>query len=443
MVPPSIPVYGNGLGETTFTRPSLGTDHYILRGANVLDAEHDFTANTDVLIDRGQIVDVRRGVRDEGAVSFDAQGLWIVPGLIDCHAHVTMSSIDPYDSLRQPITLWALRAAAVAGRTLRSGVTYARDAGGADRGLKAAITSGLVDGPRLQISVIMLSATGGHADGFLVGPGVDASAWYETPDYLGRPSPLVDGVDEMRRRVRQLIRAGADWIKLCATGGLASEFDEPDGPDLAADEILEAVFEAGRHGRSVMAHCYGGRGLDHAVRAGVRSIEHGAFLTEDQCAEMAVLGCWLVPTRSALLDDVEQARAQRFSPAVNEKTLRLEPVLDEYVAMARSAGVRIAIGTDGIEDRRQARVVDEMRALLQAGLGVSEVLAAATTEAAELCGISKEAGRIARGRRADLVIVDQEPGSSGDFSEFDPPAGVIMAGKPIALPAQLTSAINL
>lgn len=420
-------------------RSSLSADAYVLRGANVLDAGHGFAENTDILIDRGLILDVGRAIRANGARSYDAEGLWILPGLIDCHAHVTMSSIDPYESLRQPITLWAVRAAAVASRTLRSGVTYARDAGGADSGLRTAISSGLTDGPRLQISILMLSATGGHADGFLPAPGTDATAWYATPDYLGRPSPLVDGVDQMRRRVRQLVRAGADWIKLCATGGLASEFDEPDGPDLAADEIMEAVVEAGRRRRPVMAHCYGGSGLDDAVRAGVRSIEHGALLTEEQCAEMARRGCWLVPTRSALLDDVEQARALRFSPAVNEKTLRLAPALDEYVAMARSAGVRIATGTDGIEDRRQARIVDEMRALSQAGLALTDVLAAATSEAAELCGIGGEVGRIVRGLRADLVIVDQEPGADGKFTEFDPPAGVIFAGRPIRLPMQLTS----
>jgi imidazolonepropionase-like amidohydrolase len=412
---------------------------YVLRGANVLDAGHEFAEDTDLLISDGLIGDVGRGLHAPGVPSLDAQGLWVLPGLIDCHVHLTMSSIAPYDAMRRPITLWALEAAAVAARTLRSGVTFARDADGAEAGLRTALRTGLIDGPQLQISILMLSATGGHADGFLHGPGLEASAWYQTPDYLGRPSPLVDGVDDMRRRVRELVRAGADWIKLCATGGLASEFDEPDGPDLAADEILEAVTEAGRHGRSVMAHCYGGAGLDHAVRSGVRSIEHGALVTEEQCAAMARRGCWLVPTRSALLDDVDQARAQRFSPAVNDKTMRLAPALDEYVAMARAAGVRIATGTDAIEARRQARIVDELRALRQAGLSTTEVLAAATSEAAELCGVAHQTGRIARGLRADLVVVDREPGLDGDFSELDPPAGVVLAGRAIRLPEQLRS----
>ncbi|MEU8227386.1 amidohydrolase family protein [Kribbella sp. NPDC048915] len=413
-------------------------DRYVLRGAAVLDPAGEFADGVDLLVSDGRIAQVGRGIRAEGIDSLDAGGLWIMPGLVDCHAHLTMHSLEPYQSMQRPITLWALQAADTARQTLRSGVTFARDAGGSEAGLKAAIAGGLTAGPRLQIAILMLSSTGAHADGFLAGPGLEASAWYDTPDYPGRPNPLVDGAPEMRRRVRELVRAGADWIKLCATGGLASEYDEPDAPDFAADEIAEAVAEGARRGRPVMVHCYGGTALDHSLRAGARSVEHGALLTEQQCAEMASRGCWLVPTRSALLDDVEQARSGRFSPVINEKTLRIEPALDDYVLMAREAGVRIATGTDGIEARRQARIVDELRALRQAGLTAAEVLAAATSEAAALCGVADQVGSIAPGFAADLIITESEPGADGNYAELDPPPGVIQAGRAVALPAQLS-----
>jgi imidazolonepropionase-like amidohydrolase len=406
-------------------------DTFVLRGANALDEAGAFSGPLDLEVAGGRIAAVGPQLPDRGAPSLDCDGLWIMPGVFDCHDHVTFSSIDPHECLSRPVTGWVLEAVRQARVTLEAGVTSVRDCAGAERGLRDAIARGHVAGPRLFISIVLISQTGGHGDGFLAGPGLEIAAGFLTPDYPGRPPYLVDGPDSMRRTVRAALRAGADFIKLATTGGLVSEHDDPLVPELSPDEIGIAVFEASRKSRHVSAHAYGGEGLDNAVAAGVRSIEHGGFLTEEQASRMAATGCWLVPTLSAMRDTLRWAESGRLTPRQRDKVLGFGLELGAAVRIAKEYGVKMAAGTDYIMREQHGRNLEEVVLMHQAGLTVEEALLAATVEGAELCGVERDYGRLAPGYVFDAIVLDSDPGDLSGLAEPGAVSGVFKAGVPV------------
>lgn len=401
---------------------------FVLRGLQVLDESGGFTGPLDVHVVDSRVAAVGRDLAAAETTSVDCGGLWLMPGVFDCHDHVTMSSIDGYECLRRPVTAWALEAAHQARVTLEAGVTSVRDCAGADAGMRDAIAHRHVPGPTLFISIVLISQTGGHGDGFLAGPGLEIPSGYLAPEYPGKPPFLVDGLDAMRRTVRATLRAGADFIKLATTGGLVSDHDLPLVPEFTFEEIEVAVFEAGRKRRHVAAHAYGGEGLDNAVRAGVRSIEHGGFLTEEQAARMAEAGCWLVPTLSAMRDVLDWARSGRLTPAQCRKILDFGLELGGAVRIAKEYGVRMASGTDYIMREQHGKNLEEIALMHQAGLTVEEALLAATRNGAELCGVDDEYGRIAPGYVFDAIFLDRDPGDLSLFVEPGAVTGVFKAG---------------
>jgi imidazolonepropionase-like amidohydrolase len=398
----------------------------VLREANVLRDDGLFEGPLDVVLENGRVIDIGTHTRADGE-SIDLNGVWLMPGIVDCHIHVTMSTVDSDELLRRPLSRWAFETAAMAERTLRSGVTFVRDAGGADAGMRDAVFAGVIRGPRTQVSILMLSHTGGHADGFLQGIASEAFAGLLIPERPGIPSSLVDSAQEVQLTVRQLKRLGADWIKVCATGGIFSDHDHPLEQDLFEDEIRTAVAEAPK-GR-VMVHAYGGVGLDAAINAGVRSIEHGTFLTSEQAQKMAREGIWLVPTLDVLHDDVANARAGITPPHVAAKAELVEGALSEVIPIALEAGVRLAVGTDALEARRHGSVGRELLALHAAGLSAAETLLAATRNGAELCGLGDQLGRIAPGYLCDLLLWDQDPSTIANIAEPTSPPGVLIGGR--------------
>jgi imidazolonepropionase-like amidohydrolase len=414
----------------------------VLRGAHVLDEACSFSGPLDVHIADGVVAAVGGDLPVGEALDVDFSGLWLMPGVFDCHLHVACSSLDLGEALSTPVTRWALEAASNARRTLEAGVTFVRDLGGADRGIRDAIAAGLAAGPALQVSVVLVSQTGGHGDGFLAGHGLEISPGYLFPDYPGKPPHLVDGPDSMRRAVRAVLRAGADWIKLATTGGLVSEHDEPLVAELTPEEIAVAVSEAGRKGKPVAAHAYGGEGLSNAVRAGVRSIEHGGFLTEEQAAEMAAAGCWLVPTLSAMRDTLRWAEDRRLTPAQCRKVLGFGLELGEAVRIAKEYGVPLAAGTDYISREQHGHNLEEVRLMREAGLTTEEALRAATVGGAELCGVADHRGRLAPGFVADLVVLDEDPGDLSAFGSSGTVTGVFKAGEAVVPHARLTEQIG-
>lgn len=401
---------------------------FVLRQASVLDAGGGFEAPVDVHVEGDRVVAVGKDLPANGAPSYDFAGLWLLPGVFDCHDHVSFSTVDRAELLNTPVSGWALESARNMRLTLEAGVTFVRDLAGADRGMRDAVAQRCVPGPRLQISVVLICQTGGHGDAYLPGAGLEAVL---TPDFPGRPPYLVDGPEAMRHVVRATLRAGADWIKLATTGGLVSEHDQPLVPELTPEEIAVAVFEAARKGKGVAAHAYGGEGLTNAVRAGVRSIEHGGFLTEEQAALMAERGCFLVPTLSAMRDCLRWAEEGALTPTQTEKILGLGLELGRCVELAKSYGVPLASGTDYISRDQHGANLEEIALMREAGLTPEEALLAATLGGAKLCGVDADYGRIAPGYVFDAVVLDEDPGDLSCFARPGAVTGVFQGGSTV------------
>lgn len=271
--------------------------------------------------------------------------------------------------------------------------------------MKEAVARGIVPGPRMLITLNMISQTGGHGDGYeRCGRG---NAIF--PSYPGMPDAVVDGVEAIRRKVRELIRAGADGIKVAASGGVLSPNTDSTLPQLRLDELAELVVEAQHAGRWVMAHCHSADGGRNAVRAGVRSIEHGSFLDDDVIGMMAEKGTWLVPTLLAAHGVVAAAAGGQHVPErVVEKAERAAANARHAVRSAREAGVPIAMGTDCPVSPHGTNLT-ELGLLVDAGLTPGEALVAATSSAARLLRLDEELGVLEAGKRADLVVVAGDP----------------------------------
>jgi imidazolonepropionase-like amidohydrolase len=405
---------------------------YALHHARVLEQDGGFSGETDVVVEDGLVTGVGPGLQaPEGAPAYDLRGLWLMPGVIDCHEHVANSTMDEHELLHTPASYSTLEASVNLRKTLEAGVTLVRDAGGADAGMRRAIDDGLIPGPRLQLSIRALSQTGGHADMHSERLGLEDNPLFN--DILG----TVDGLDAMRVTVRRLVRAGADCIKLCTTGGVLSPHDTPYDLGFTAEEIATAVDEAARSGKPVMSHAIAGGGIDLAVANGVRSIEHGTLLTEDQAEAMAAAGCWLVPTLSiikelidATLGPVSGAPGEKPVGAswAYEKVLGLRDSFGDCVRIARTAGVRIAVGCDWLDRRQHGRNLEELSLLHEAGVPAEEVLLAATAGGAELCGVAARYGRIAPGFVFDAVVLGRDPSDMAVFRDRTTVREVFKAG---------------
>jgi imidazolonepropionase-like amidohydrolase len=400
-----------------------------LHGVLALDRSGGFAGPLDISVADGRIASLGRNLTPlAGQARIDGHGLWLLPGIFDCHLHTGLASHDALELLNTPISRRVLETAQVLRDTLAAGVTFVRDAGITDAGVRDAVADGLVPGPALQVSVVALGATGGHGDGFLAGPGLDCPVDYGLPDYPGRPQHLVDGPEEMRKAVRQVLRSGADWIKLLATGGVLSAGRGEFEPELTDEEIGTAVAEARLRRKPVMVHALGGPALASAVAAGARSIEHGVFLTESDAALMAARGCTFVPTLAIYQRLAEQGRAGTLRGPKADRAQAVGQRLGEAVAIARAAGVTIALGSDfGHRDDHGGNLA-EIGLLRQAGLTVEEALLAATWAGAELCGVSDRLGRLAPGYEFDAVLLDDDPARMQTFTSRTDVTGVFKRG---------------
>ena len=357
--------------------------------------------DADVVIEAGRIVEVGPGL--DGDERVDCAGLTVLPGLFDTHTHVMFSSIDWVEELMTPFSFMYYDAIRNLASTLATGITTVRDASGADAGVRKAVDDGVIPGPRMQLSITMLSQTGGHNDGW-VPSGVDLNL-----DWPGSPSGIVDGPEEVRRKVRELIRAGADVIKVATSGGVLSPTDDPRHPHFRPDELDAIVAEASAAGLFVMAHAQGAEGIKNAIRAGIRSIEHGIFLDDEGIDLMLERGVWLVPTLVAPLGVLDAAAAGASIPEVSvQKARDTVEVHEASVARAIDAGVRVAMGTDSGVAPHGANL-RELDRLVRCGLSPQQALVATTSSAAELMGLGDELGTLEPGTRADLVLLAGDP----------------------------------
>jgi imidazolonepropionase-like amidohydrolase len=376
------------------------------------DAHYDTaTAETvrpaAVVIDGGRVV--AAGRRDQvhvpaDAVRVDAEGLTLLPGLIDCHVHLRSrgNGRDLAEQLQTPPSMWVLNAVPAARATLDAGFTAVRDAGGTPAGVRMAIDQGLFPGPRMKVAVTGLSQTGGHTD-HTFACGVNIS-----PPLPDVPSPVVDGVEPMRKRVRETIRAGADWIKLCTSGGVLSPNDSPHHPTLTLDEIRAAVEEAATQGRKVMAHAQANAGIKNALQAGVATIEHGIWLDGD-AIEMFLDGRRaLVPTLVAPLWVIRHAEQGRMPAWAADKGRAVFEDHKASIRLAIESGVEVAFGTDSGVGPHGSNG-EEFLLLHELGMSPDDCLRAATTVAAKVVGWEGQAGTLEPGAFGDLVGVPGDP----------------------------------
>lgn len=336
----------------------------------------------------------------------DAGGGYMLPGLIDTHVHLMLEGFELQTMLTRPFSLNFYRAIDHMRRTIDAGVTTVRDAGGADLGVKQAVEEGYVVGPRMQISITALSITGGHGDGWMPsGFSLDLM-----PAYPGMPSSLCDGVEEVRKKVREVLRAGAEIVKICSTGGVMSPTDHPEFTQFSPAELEVIVQEAAyRRGIKVMSHAQGVEGVKNAIRAGVHSIEHGIFLDQEAIDLMLEKQTFLVPTLLAPLSVLEIAESTGAMPEYGVRKARETiEIHSESIAKAYEAGVTIAMGTDaGVMPH--GTNLRELGLMCNIGMSPMDALVATTKVAAHCLGWQDRIGTVESGKLADIVIAATDP----------------------------------
>ncbi len=373
----------------------------VFTGGRVFDGSGSPLQSLDVAVEGGRIVEVGPGLSGDDVV--DISGRTLIPGLINTHVHVLATSPLLDERLRMPFSYQFYGAAPILEHLLSCGITYARDLAGADAGVRMAVERGIVKGPRLQVAIQALSQTGGHIDAWLPS-GEDCFEYYrECP---GRPGGVADGPEEIRLVVREMIRAGADVIKICTTNGGVYPRKDHLPPHYRDDEIRAAVEEAHRAGRPVASHAHGAEGVKNAVRAGVDSIEHGTYLDDEAIELLLEHDTFLVPTVTRFLGVLDNPEAA--ARIGEERLAHARHVGDACIASfekAVAAGVKIAMGTD----MHGGEFLDELYYMNKHGLSPEETLKTATSTAADLMRISGEVGTIREGLRADLVVLDGDP----------------------------------
>jgi imidazolonepropionase-like amidohydrolase len=335
-----------------------------------------------------------------GDTLVDCSGLTVTPGLIDCHGHVTVLG------LAKPAMDTMLGGGALVhvekilhATLVDGGVTTMRDIGGATQLMKRLVDDGLVLGPRLKIAICMLSSTGGHAD--FRGPdrchGELSRLWPEAP---GRPSSIVDGPWEARKRVREIAACGADLIKICASPGIASPGDALEHRDFTGEEIAAICDEAGARGLSVAAHAHSRSGIGLAIEHGVKDIQHISFMDERLAGLAHRRGCTVTPTSWVM---AELPRAAGLSPFVMEKIKQANETHGSAVRAAAQAGLKILAGTDPVLPGMHGRNYMELVHLVRDGLTPLAAWHAGTGLAAAEIG-QHDAGTLLPGQRADLLL---------------------------------------
>jgi len=370
-------------------------DTLVLSGARIIDGTGvEPVRGRSVVVEKGVITAVVEDARAPRGNGIDLAGHTLLPGLINAHVHLCFGAeADPGRPLREePLALTAIKALLQARETARAGVTTVRDMGGreyAEIAVRRAIQEGMLDGPRIVAAGRPVCMTGGHGH------------WFARE---------ADGPDDARKAVREQLKAGADVIKIIATGGVLTPGVEPGSPQLTLDEMRAAIDEASRAGRRTAAHAMAATGISDAIAAGITSIEHGVYLTEEIVAHMRRDGTFLVPTLNAPAAIATGGLAAGIPEYVVRKTEQVVPPHVASFQLAHRAGVRIAAGADsGTPLNFHGSLLPELTLMVKYGMTPLEAIRSATVTAAECLGLGETIGRVAPGYAADLIAVAGDP----------------------------------
>jgi imidazolonepropionase-like amidohydrolase len=379
---------------------------YALRAARIFDSTTGrISAPGLVVVANGKIESVG-GAVPAGAELIDLGDATLMPGFIDAHTHLTMDFNPDYNGamlkgLQMTIAERSIRATVNARKTLMAGFTTVRDVGSSDFvdvGMRNAINSGIVPGPRMLVAVHALGATGGHCDD------QDSFRYGIFGHETGVEEGVIDTPDDARRAVRFNIKYGADVIKTCASGGVLSPTDDVDVPQLSQGELNALVDEAHTLRRKTAAHAHGAEAAKRAIRAGIDSIEHGTFLDDEALRMMHDHGTFLVPTLTTRVG----LKESKFPPAVEAKAEAAVKQQDALVKRAVALGVKIALGTDAAVFPHGENAL-EFTFMAADGLSNAQSLMAGTSAGAELLGLADKVGSLKAGMMADIVAVPGNP----------------------------------
>lgn len=363
-----------------------------------------------IVIHNDRIAAVEAGFTSHpGAEVVDLSDKTVLPGLIDCHVHITQS-FHKGDPIRNAVTRTSyddeIDAVNNARATLLAGFTSERDAGGDTEvvvALKNAINAGVTPGPRLWVAGTPLGPTGGHGD---AANGLDPEL-----EHAGWTANLIDSPEKARQTVRRLHREGADLIKIMPSGGVMSIGDNPKLQLMADDEIKAVIDTAHALGMKVAAHAHGKEAIDHTISLGVDSIEHGSYADAESYKLFKAHGAYLVPTMlvGARVYQHAKEHPEDLNPSTAEKALVIGPLLARNLHDAYAAGVKIAYGTDTFGLSNHGENAQEFAIMVKAGMTPSDAIFAATRNAADLIGDSADIGSVQAGRYADIIAVSGDP----------------------------------
>ena len=360
-----------------------GLGHRLERGTLVIEGSRILAVGSD------------RDIRlPKGTQRIDGRGLTVLPGLIDCHVHLCLGAeADVVAAVeRESSTLTLLKAAELARRTLHAGFTTVRDVGFRDHAifaLKQAIESGMTPGPRILAAGLAICMPGGHAR------------------FIGREAA---GVEAVRSAVRDQLAAGAEVIKLIASGGVLTPGTSPDEAQMTVDELTAAVEVAVAHGRHVAAHAHSATGMKNALRAGVHSIEHATLMDDDAAEMMTQRGVFMVPTLSALVTTAACPVGCGIPDSARTKARNMVKQHEKSFRAAMRRGVPIALGTDaGTPFNHHGENAQELERMVALGMAPMEAIMTSTSAAARLLGRDEDIGTITAGKQADLLFVEGNP----------------------------------
>jgi len=376
----------------------------VVRAGRLLDVRTGKTlSNQTILIQGGKIASVGPDTQVPGGAQaeiVDLSNATVLPGLIDAHTHITFDPNFGYSSLAISVPREALIGARNARVTLEAGFTTVRNVGASgfsDVALRDAINAGDVPGPRMLVSGPALSITGGHCDNNLL-----------PFDYHAQEEGVADGVEAVQHKTREIIKYGADVIKICATGGVLSKGDDPNVAQFTLEEMKAIVADAHRLGRKVAAHAHGAQGVIWASEAGVDSVEHGHLMNDEAIATLKKNGTYLVPTLY-LMDWQRENAAQANLPDFAKRKMEMVSEMGKMNAKkAFAAGVKIGFGTDAAVYPHGLNA-HEFAVYVKLGMTPLQAIQTATINDADLLGWSDKVGTIEPGKWADIVAVDGDP----------------------------------